>query len=267
MTQSTNQARRSEGGFTLVELAIVMIIIGLLIGGILKGQELITNARVSSTVAQLKAVESGISGFRDKYAGLPGDIRNVTNRLPNATAGLIATDPAAGATPNDGQLSTASAANTFNIGGAAVGTAEGGLAFLQLGAAGFIGGVNSGATDILAGDTNPTTPLGGALTMGSFNGAATGLISAAGLAAGVYAVISPNVAAVIPTAAGSQWVLTPAQASTIDQKLDDGQPNAGSVRAMGIGANGNNCASAADTTGIYQTALGASLCSLAAKVQ
>ena len=40
MTQSTLQSRQSERGFTLVELAIVMIIIGLLIGGILKGQEL-----------------------------------------------------------------------------------------------------------------------------------------------------------------------------------------------------------------------------------
>jgi prepilin-type N-terminal cleavage/methylation domain-containing protein len=50
----------SQAGFTLVELAIVMIIIGLLIAGVLKGQELIANARVTSTVAQVKAIDAAI---------------------------------------------------------------------------------------------------------------------------------------------------------------------------------------------------------------
>ncbi len=90
MTQSTLQSRQSERGFTLVELAIVMIIIGLLIGGILKGQELINNARVSSTAAQAKAIESGISTFRDKYAGLPGDLANPLVRLPVVAGGTAA---------------------------------------------------------------------------------------------------------------------------------------------------------------------------------
>ena len=52
MKQMSNQK-----GFTLVELAIVMTIIGLLIGGVLKGQELMENARVTSTVAQVKGYE------------------------------------------------------------------------------------------------------------------------------------------------------------------------------------------------------------------
>src|SRR5437016_3490712 len=74
---------RAEVGFTLVELAIVMIIIGLLIAGVLKGQALIANARVTATVAQNKAVEAAVSTFRDTYAGLPGDIFNPATRLPN----------------------------------------------------------------------------------------------------------------------------------------------------------------------------------------
>ena len=64
----------SQAGFTLVELAIVMIIIGLLIAGVLKGQELIGNARVTSTVAQIKAIDAATSTFKDTYAALPGDM-------------------------------------------------------------------------------------------------------------------------------------------------------------------------------------------------
>jgi len=74
---------RSEAGFTLVELAIVMIIIGLLIAGVLKGQALIANARVTSTVAQLKAIDASVSTFKDTYNSLPGDMLTPATRLPN----------------------------------------------------------------------------------------------------------------------------------------------------------------------------------------
>jgi prepilin-type N-terminal cleavage/methylation domain-containing protein len=55
---------RPQAGFTLVELAIVMIIIGLLIAGVLKGQALIANAQVTATVAQVKAIEAATSTFK-----------------------------------------------------------------------------------------------------------------------------------------------------------------------------------------------------------
>jgi len=263
MTQSVNQARRNEGGFTLVELAIVMIIIGLLIGGILKGQELITNARVSSTVAQVKATESGISAFRDKYAALPGDLRNVAARLPNAGAGLINTDPAVGV-GGDGVVSNTGPVSDpgLTVGG----TTESGLAFLHLGAAGMIGGVNPASTAVgTAGATqsNPVTPLGGAWTIGTSAGTATGVIVPAGLVSGVYMMTTPTITAAVPNT--DAQVMTPSSAANIDRKLDDGQPLTGSVRAVGLNAAGLCALPAAGSQ--YQESQGGTVCGVIAKVQ
>lgn len=262
MTQSTHQIRQSEGGFTLVELAIVMIIIGLLIGGILKGQELITNARVSSTVAQVKATESGISGFRDKYNGLPGDILTPTTRLPNcAVVGSLCVSAPTIGTAGDGVLSGAGAVS--NPGLAVTTATEAGEAFVQLGAAGFIGGVNPGATAILAGESNPTTPVGGAWAIGTSAGLASGVIAPAGLVAGVYMITTPLVTSDVPNT--NAQVMTPSNAATIDTKLDDGAPLTGSVRAVGLNAAGLCALPAAGSP--YQEALGGTSCGVIARVQ
>ena len=82
MTNQDNRtALRSQAGFTLVELAIVMIIIGLLIGGVLKGQQLIVNAQITATVAQIKSIDAATTSFRDNYAGMAGDLINPGVRL------------------------------------------------------------------------------------------------------------------------------------------------------------------------------------------
>ena len=62
-----------QGGFTLIEVVIVLVILGLLMGGVLKGQELITSARVRSVTALMDGVKAAFYGFQDRYRGLPGD--------------------------------------------------------------------------------------------------------------------------------------------------------------------------------------------------
>jgi prepilin-type N-terminal cleavage/methylation domain-containing protein len=65
---------RRQGGFTLVEIAIVLMIVGLLIGGILRGQELIQSARVRNIIDQKSAIQTAYIGFLDRYRMLPGDL-------------------------------------------------------------------------------------------------------------------------------------------------------------------------------------------------
>ena len=63
-----------------------MTIIGLLIGGILKGQEMIMTARVTATVAQVKAYESAVVTFKDAYDAVPGDMPRAEQKLPGCNA-------------------------------------------------------------------------------------------------------------------------------------------------------------------------------------
>ena len=60
-------------GFTLVEIAIVLVIIGLLLGGILKGQEMITQAKIKNLIADFSGVSAAYHGYQDRYRAIPGD--------------------------------------------------------------------------------------------------------------------------------------------------------------------------------------------------
>jgi prepilin-type N-terminal cleavage/methylation domain-containing protein len=66
-------SHRAQKGFTLVEIAVVLVIIGLLLGGVLKGQELIESARVKNATNLYNSIASGVNGYRDRYRNMPGD--------------------------------------------------------------------------------------------------------------------------------------------------------------------------------------------------
>lgn len=70
--------KRNQSGFTLVEIAIVLVIIGLLLGGVLKGQEMIENARIKAVVNDLTGVSAAYNGYLDRFHAIPGDESNLT---------------------------------------------------------------------------------------------------------------------------------------------------------------------------------------------
>jgi prepilin-type N-terminal cleavage/methylation domain-containing protein len=135
---------KRESGFTLIEIAIVLVIIGLLLGGVLKGQELITGARVRNLIQQQDGIKAAYFGFLDRYRALPGDYASAASTIPGTSA--VAGDA-------NGQIEAENAASTK--------VAEGVLAWEHLSKAGFI---NGSYTYDVAGPTdasNPKNPYAG----------------------------------------------------------------------------------------------------------
>jgi prepilin-type N-terminal cleavage/methylation domain-containing protein len=73
--------KRYATGFTLIEIAIVLVIIGLLLGGVLKGQELITGARVRNLISQQDGIKAAFFGFQDRFRALPGDYATASTNI------------------------------------------------------------------------------------------------------------------------------------------------------------------------------------------
>lgn len=75
---------RRQQGFSLVEIAIVAVIIGLLVGGVLKGQEMLTNARIGRVEDDYRTIAAAILSYQDRYGVLPGDDPAASTRFPGA---------------------------------------------------------------------------------------------------------------------------------------------------------------------------------------
>jgi len=86
------KTQRKQSGFTLIEIAIVLVIIGLLLGGVLKGQELINSAKVKNLGMDFKNIPVYIYGYQDKYRSLPGDDLNAATRFTGLAASIDAGD-------------------------------------------------------------------------------------------------------------------------------------------------------------------------------
>ncbi len=64
---------QNQKGFTLVEIAIVLVIIGLLLGGVLKGQELITNSKIKAVTGDFEGISTAYYAYQDRTGVVPGD--------------------------------------------------------------------------------------------------------------------------------------------------------------------------------------------------
>lgn len=131
---------RRQQGFTLIEIAIVLVIIGLLLGGVLKGQELITSARVRNLISMQDGTKAAYFGFLDRYRALPGDYltANAQANIPGCAA-CFGGD-------NNGQIAGAEAIHAWE----------------HLSKAGFITGsyVSGAAAPVASNANTPSNPYG-----------------------------------------------------------------------------------------------------------
>lgn len=150
---------RKHKGFTLIEIAIVLVIIGLLLGGVLQGQQLIENSRVKQAVNSFNGLAAATFSYQDRYGRLPGDD-------PGAKTRGDAWPATAGPTASNGAIDAA-LANTFAGGG------ETTYFFQNLRSAGFIAG-DPNATDS---EALPQNPFGGliGITTDAVNGTLNGI--------------------------------------------------------------------------------------------
>ena len=235
-------------GFTLVELAIVMIIIGLLIGGVLKGQELIANSQVTSTIAQIKGIDAAASTFKDQYKALPGDFSRATVRLPNCTSPC-------GNGNGDGRLTnppgTIEAYNNENF-----------RFWRHMSKADLFSGVD-GSNQGIWGEGVPAADVGGGFVVG-FNatGNLLGDTSAVNARGGHWLALKSTAAA----RADSEPHLRASIAARLDRKMDDGAPNGGVVRAIGT-AGATGCADGTGSTALYNEAIDVLACALYIRIQ
>ena len=109
-THRHSSHKHRQQGFSLIEIGIVLLIIGLLLGGVLKGQELIENARVKNAASLFNSVSAAVNGYRDRYRNLPGDDCCVASKTSRSTTWATAMNGTGQNSAPDGLIGDATVA-------------------------------------------------------------------------------------------------------------------------------------------------------------
>jgi prepilin-type N-terminal cleavage/methylation domain-containing protein len=211
--------KRNQSGFTLIEIAIVLVIIGLLLSGVLKGQELINSAKVKNFAADFKNIPVFIYGYQDKFRALPGDDATIGTANTHVT-GAANCSPAAATKCTVGNGVIDGAWNAHAI------TDESYLFWQQVRLAGLAPGATAIPGAPAAGDGYlPTNAAGGEIGIQSNINFTTIATNAAG-AAGTDVICSQGIL--------GKFV------RQLDITLDDGNTDAGSMRTLDPAAAGKS---------------------------
>ncbi|MAR55808.1 MAG: hypothetical protein CMM93_01360 [Rickettsiales bacterium] len=225
---------RNTNAFSLVELSIVLVILGLLTGGILTGQSLIRAAELRSVVTEFQRYQTAIRSFQDKYMALPGDMRNATRFWGSAnTAG------AGGECANPLTDVGAVSSNTCNGNGNGMIDSPAGPSaryeeyrfWQQLANAGLIegtySGLDTGSGSYTIGTNAPRSRINNAGWKALYmigNGSHYVNYNWGSVSEGNVLFLGSGAWVQDPT------ILTPEEAWNIDTKMDDGQPDQGKIK-------------------------------------